>query len=155
MDLTNLISRFATGMNGTKWMLLFFAPVSLISRTDERTKANILERKRTLPLHAKFVLTENRHYFVHFPHNGFSDALLAHNYCAYNGAYFHSRHNKHNGVILTRHYFTYNGMEFMSRDTRYDAGYFVVSLLRIWWHWFYGALYRVSWHDFCRSTYAL
>ena len=49
-------------MNGTKRMLLFFAPVPLISRTDERTKANILERKRTLPLHAKFVLTENIHY---------------------------------------------------------------------------------------------
>ena len=66
MDLTNLISRFATGMNGTKWMLLFFAPFYQISRTDDRTKANILERKRIAIAHAKFVLAENTHYLRTF-----------------------------------------------------------------------------------------
>ena len=109
-------------MNGTKRMLLFFAPVPLISRTDERTKANILERKRTLPLHAKFVLTENRHHFAHFQHNGFHDAPFARHYCAYNGAYFNARYNAYNGVTLTRHYCAYNGMTFVARHMRYDAG---------------------------------
>ena len=47
-------------------MLLFFAPVSRISRTDDRTKANIHERKRIAIVHAKFALAENTHYFAHF-----------------------------------------------------------------------------------------
>ena len=62
MDLTNIIRRFAAVMNGTKWKILFFAPVSRISRTDDRTKANIHERKRIAIAHAKFVLAENTHY---------------------------------------------------------------------------------------------
>ena len=86
----------------------FFAPVSRISRTDDRTKENIHERKRIAIAHAKFVLAENTHYFAHFPHNGFGNALLARNYCAY------------------------NDMAFVSRNTRYDAGDFGVSLLRLW-----------------------
>ena len=89
-------------------MLLFFAPVLRISRTDDRAQANKAERKRTLPIQAKFVLAKNTHYFAHFQHNGFGDALLARNYCAY------------------------NGMAFMARNTRYDADDFGVSLLRIW-----------------------
>ena len=80
----------------------------MISNTDDRTKANILERKRIAIVHAKFALTENRHYFAHLPHNGFGDALLARNYCAY------------------------KGMAFMARNTRHNAGDFGVSLLRIW-----------------------
>ena len=47
-------------------MLLFFAPVSMISRTDDRTKANIHERKRIAIVHTKFVLDENTPYFAHF-----------------------------------------------------------------------------------------
>ena len=129
----------------------FFAPVSLISRTADRTKANTYERKRTLPVHAKFVLTENRHYFAHFPHNGFGDALLAHNYCAYNCVWLTAHDNAYNVVILTRNYCAYNGMAFVARHTRYDAGDFVVSLLHIWWHWFHGASYRVSWRAFLAS----
>ena len=113
-------------------MLLFFAPVSLISRTDERTKANNAERKRTLPVHAKFVLTENRHHFAHFPHNGFHDASFARNYYAYYSTYFHARRKAYNVVILTRHYCAYNGMAFIARNTRYDSVDFGVSLLRIW-----------------------
>ena len=113
-------------------MLLFFAPVSLISRTDERTKANNAERKRTLPVHAKFVLTENTPYFAHFPNNGFRDASFARHYCAYNYMDFRACYNTHNGVILTHYYCAYNGMAFVARNTRYDAGDFVVSLLRIW-----------------------
>ena len=113
-------------------MLLFFAPVSRISRTDDRTKANIHERKRIAIAHAKFVLAENTHYFAHFPHNGFGDALLARNYCTYNGTAFRTSDNVYNCVILTRHYCAYNDMAFMSRNTRYDAGDFGVSLLRIW-----------------------
>ena len=89
-------------------MLLFFAPVLRISRTDDRKKANIYERKRIAIVHAKFVFIKNTPYLAHFPHNGFGDALLARNYCAY------------------------KGMEFMARNTRYNAGDFGVSLLRIW-----------------------
>ena len=37
-------------------------------------------------VHAKFVFVENRHYFLHFQHNGFRDAPFARNYCAYKGA---------------------------------------------------------------------
>lgn len=88
-------------------MLLFFAPVSRIIRTDDRKKENKYERKRIAVVHATFAFAGNRHYFAHFPHNGFGDALLARRYCVY------------------------NGMEFMSRDTRYIAGYFGVSLLCI------------------------
>ena len=65
--------------NSNEWHKVkdtFFAPVSRISRTDDRTKANIHERKRIAIAHAKFVLAENTHYFAHFPHNGFCDALL-------------------------------------------------------------------------------
>ena len=113
-------------------MLLFFAPFYRISRTDDRTKANISERKRIAIVHAKFALTENRHYFAHLPHNGFGDALLARNYCAYNGMAFRASDNVYNCVILTRHYCAYNDMAFVSRNTRYDAGDFVVSLLRLW-----------------------
>ena len=113
-------------------MLLFFAPVSLISRTDDRKKENIHERKRTLPLHAKFVFTENTHYFAHFSHNGFGNAHLARHYCAYNGMTFDASDNVYNCVILTRRYCAYNGMSFVARHTRYDAGDFGVSLLRIW-----------------------
>ena len=47
-------------------MLLFFAPVLQISRTDDRTKANIHERKRIAIAHAKFVLAENTHYLRTF-----------------------------------------------------------------------------------------
>ena len=89
-------------------MLLFFAPVLQISRTDDRKKANKYERKRIAIVHARFAFAENTHYFAHFTHNGFDDALLARRYCAY------------------------NGMEFMARNTRYNAGDFGVSLLRIW-----------------------
>lgn len=118
-------------MNGTKWKILFFAPVSRISLTDDRTKANIHERKRIAIAHAKFVLAENTHYFAHFPHNGFCDAPFARHYWAYDGMEFHARYNAYNGVIMTRHYFTYNCMAFVSRDTRYNAGDFGVSLLRV------------------------
>ena len=127
-------------MNGTKWKLLFFAPVLRISRTDDRKKANIHERKRIAIVHAKFVLAENTHYFVHFPHNGFGDAPFARHYWAYDGMDFHARDNTYNGVIMTRHYCTYNDMAFVSRNTRYNAGDFGVSLLRPWWRGFYGAL---------------
>ena len=96
----------------------------MISNTDDRTKANILERKRIAIVHAKFVLTENRHYFAHFPHNGFRDALLACNYCAYSDTAINARCSEYNGVILTRHYCAYNDMAFVSRNTRYDAGDF-------------------------------
>ena len=113
-------------------MLLFFAPVLRISRTDDRTKANIYERKRTLPVHAKFVFSENTPYFHAFLHNGFGDALFARNYCAYNGMAFRTSDNVYNCVILTRHYCDYNGVAFVARNTRYDAGDFVVSLLRLW-----------------------
>ena len=44
---------------------------------------------------------------------------------------FHSRDNTYNGVILTRQYCAYNDMAFVSRNTRYNAGDFGVSLLRI------------------------
>ena len=54
----------------------FFVPVYQISRTDDRTKENKAERKRTQPVHAKFVFAENRHYFAHFLNNGLCDALL-------------------------------------------------------------------------------
>ena len=153
--MTRLIRRFATLMNGTKWKILFFAPIYRISRTDDRTKANKAERKWILPIHAKFVLTENRHYFAHFPHNGFRDALLARNYCAYSYTAFNARYNTYNGVILTRHYCDYNGMMFNASNTRYDVGDFVVSLLWLWWRGFCVALYRVWWRAFLRSAYAL
>ena len=155
MDLTRLIRRFATLMNGTKWKILFFAPVSRISRTDDRTKANIHERKRIAIAHAKFILAENTHYFAHFPNNGFGGALLARNYCAYSDTAFNARYSEYNCVILTRHYCACNGMAFVSRNTRYDAGDFGVSLLRLWWRGLYGALYRVLWLAFLRSAYAL
>ena len=142
-------------MNGTKCKLLFFAPVLRISRTDDRKKANIHERKRMAIVHAKFALAENTHYFAHFQHNGFGGALLARNYCAYNCMAFRASDNVYNCVILTRHYCDYNGMAFVARHTRYDAGHFVVSLLRIWLRGLYGALYRVWWRAFCRPTYAL
>ena len=133
----------------------FFAPVLQISRTDDRTKANIHERKRIAIAHAKFALAENTHYFAHFPHNGFCDAPFARHYWAYDGMDFHSRDNTYNGVILTRHYCAYNDMAFVSRNTRYNAGYFGVSLLRLLWRGLYGALYRVLWLAFLRSAYAL
>ena len=38
----------------------------MISRTDDRTKANILERKRIAIVHAKFALAENTHYLRTF-----------------------------------------------------------------------------------------
>lgn len=136
-------------MNGTKWKLLFFAPVSRIIRTDDRTKANTYERIRIAIVHAKFVFSQNTPYFAHLSHNGFGDALLARRYCAYNGMKFHARCNAYNGVIMTRHYCAYNGMGFMSRDTRYKAGDFGVSLLRVWWRGLYGALCRLSWRAFC------
>ena len=110
----------------------FFSPVSMISRIADRTKENKDERKRIAVVHAKFVLTENRHYFSHFPHNGFHDASFARQYCAYSYMTFYARYNAYNGVILTRNYCAYNVMAFMSRDTRYNAGDFVVSLLRVW-----------------------
>ena len=110
-------------------MLLFFAPVLRIIRTDERTEANKSERKRIVIAHAKFVLAENTHYFAHFPRNGLGDALLARNYCAYNGMAFRASDNVYNCVILTRHYCACNDMAFVSRNTRYDAGDFGVSLL--------------------------
>ena len=56
----------APGMNGTKWKLLFFAPVFRIIRTDYRTKANIHERKRIAIVHAKFAFSENTPYFHAF-----------------------------------------------------------------------------------------
>ena len=60
------------------------------------------------------------------------DALLARNYCAYKGMAFRTSDNVYNCVILTRHYCDYNGVAFVARNTRYDAGDFGVSLLRIW-----------------------
>ena len=109
----------------------FFAPVSRISRTDDRTKANILERKRIAIVHAKFALAENMRYFAHFPHNCFRDAPKARHYCAYSNTVFNARYNAYSGVILTRHYCAYNDMAFVSRNTRYNAGDFGVSLLRL------------------------
>ena len=155
MDLTRLIRRFSTWMNGTKWKLLFFAPVSRISRTDYRTKANKYERIRIAIVHAKFVLAENTHYFAHFSHNGFGDALFARNYCAYDGAWFTARDNAYNGVILTRHYCAYNCIGFKSRNTHYNVGYFCVSLLRLWWRGFYSALCRAWWRYFWYPICAL
>ena len=84
-----------------------------------------------LPKWAKRFLAENMRYFAHFPHNGFGDALLARNYCAYSDTAFNARYSEYNGVILTRHYCAYNNMAFASRNTRYDAGDFGVSLLRL------------------------
>ena len=63
-------------MNGTKWKLLFFAPVLRISRTDDRTKANIHERKRIAIAHAKFALAENTHYLRTFRIMAFVTHLL-------------------------------------------------------------------------------
>ena len=171
--MTNIIRRYATGMNGTKWMLLFFAPFYQISRTDDRTKANISERKRIAIVHAKFALTENRHYFAHLPHNGFGDALLARNYCAYNGMAFRTSDNVYNCVIMTRHYcafgdadFTarycafsdtnlscsycrYNGAWFCALDMRYVVASFGIPLYRQSWRAILGALCRVLWLAFC------
>ena len=113
-------------------MLLFFAPVLRIIRTDDRTEANKSERKRIVIAHANFVLAENTHYFAHFPHNGFGNALLARNYCAYNDMAFRTSDNVYNCVILTRHYCAYNGMMFNVSNTHYDAGDFGVSLLCLW-----------------------
>ena len=96
----------------------------MISNTDDRTKANILERKRIAIVHAKFVFTKNTPYFAHFQHNDFRDAPFARNYCAYNGMAFRTSDNVYNCVILTRHYCACNGMAFVSRNTRYDAGDF-------------------------------
>ena len=121
----------------------FFAPVSRIIRTDDRTEANKGERKRIAVVHAKFVFAKNTPYFAHFPHNGFRDALLARYYCAYNCACFTARYIAYNCVILTRHYCAYNCMAFVARHTRYYADDFCVSLLWLWWRGFYGALYRV------------
>ena len=109
----------------------FFAPVSRIIRTDDRTKANKDERKRTLPVHAKFVFTENTPYFSHLLHSAYSDVPFTRHYCAYVGTSFHSRYGAYNRVILTRHYCAYNGMEFVARNTRYNSGDFGVSLLRL------------------------
>ena len=119
-------------MNGIKCKLLFFAPVFRIISTDDRKKANKYERKRIAIVHARFAFAENTHYFAHFTHNGFDDALLARRYCAYNGMEFHARYNAYNGVIMTRNYCAYNVMAFMPRDTRYNAGDFGVSPLRVW-----------------------
>ena len=44
---------------------------------------------------------------------------------------FRTSDNVYNGVILTRQYCAYNDMDFVSRNTRYDAGDFGVSLLRL------------------------
>ena len=118
-------------MNGIKCKLLFFAPVFRIIITDDRKKANKYERKRIAIVHARFAFAENTHYFAHFTHNGFGDALLAHRYCTYNDVAFIARDNAYNGVILTRHYCACNDMDFMSRNTRHNAGYFYVSLLRL------------------------
>ena len=112
-------------------MLLFFAPVLRIIRTDDRTEANKSERKRIAIVHAKFAFAENMRYFAHFPHNGFCDAPKARHYCAYNCMAFRTSDNVYNGVILTRHYCAYNNMAFVSRNTRYNAGDFGVSLLRL------------------------
>ena len=103
----------------------------MISHTDDRTKANIHERKRMAIVHAKFAFAENMRYFAHFSHNGFDDALLARNYCAYSYTVFNARDNTYNGVILTRHYCACNDMAFVSRNTRYDAGDFCALLLRL------------------------
>ena len=45
---------------------------------------------------------------------------------------FRTSDNVYNCVILTRHYCDYNGVAFVARNTRYNAGDFGVSLLRIW-----------------------
>ena len=105
-------------------MLLFFAAVLRIIRTDDRTEANKSERKRIAIVHAKFAFAENMRYFAHFPHNGFGDAPKARHYCAYNCMAFCTSDNVYNGVILTRHYCVYNNMAFVSRNTRYNAGDF-------------------------------
>ena len=80
-------------------------------------------------VHAKFAFAENMRYFAHFSHNGFDDALLARNYCAFNGMAFRTSDNVYNCVILTRHYCGYNVVAFVARNTRYYAGDFVGSLL--------------------------
>ena len=124
-------------------MLLFFAPVSRISRTADRTKANINECKRIAVVNAKFAFAENMHYFAHFTHNGFCDAPFARHYCAYDGMDFHTSDNVYNCVTLTLHYCAYNGMAFTARNTRYNVGDFVVSLFWLLWRGFYGASCRV------------
>ena len=92
-------------------------------------KSNKDERKRTLPVHAKFAFSENRHYFAHLRNGAYSDAQNARHYCAYYGMNFHARYSAYSGVILTRRYFTYNGMDFIVRNTRFNVGDFGVSLL--------------------------
>ena len=86
----------------------FFAPVSRIIRTYDRTKENKYERIRIAIVHAKFAFAENRHYFAHLRNGAYSDAHFARHYCAH------------------------NGIDFMMRNTRFNVGDFVVSLLRVW-----------------------
>ena len=113
-------------------MLLFFTPIYQISRTDDRTKANIHERKRIAIVHAKFDFAENTHYSARFRIMAFVTRLFSRHYCAYNGTPFNSCYNEYNGVILTRHYCAYNDMVFVLRNTRHNAGDFDVSLLCVW-----------------------
>ena len=110
----------------------FFTPVSRIIRTDDRTKANKDERKRTLPVHAKFAFSENTPYFSHLLHSAYSDVHFTRHYCAYYGMNFHARYSAYSSVILTRLHCAYNGMAFVARHTRFNAGDFGVSLLRVW-----------------------
>ena len=179
MDLTNIIRRFATRMNGTKWMLLFFAPISMISHTDDRTKENILERKRIAIVHAKFAFIKNKPYFAHFPHNGFGDALLrvtiahikawnlwrviraitqvilAYRYCAFGDADFMSRYCAFNDTNFSCRYCRYNGAWFCVRNCRCNVVDFGVPLQRQSWRAVIGALCRVWGRAFWRPTYAL
>ena len=169
----------ATGMNGTKWKLLFFAPVLRISRTDDRTKANKAERKRTLPIQAKFVLAKNTHYFAHFrimalvtrfwrvtiAHimawllwrviRAMTQMILAYRYCAFGDDDFMSRYCTFNDTDFSCRYCRYNGAWFCVRNCRCN----VVDL----------AYHYNANHDaplsaryiayggvlFCRPTYAL
>ena len=140
LDLTGFIRRFAAWMNGTKCILLFFAPVSRINRTDDRTKANKDELKRIEVAHASFAFAENTPYFAHLLHIAYPDAPFSRHHCAYDGASFHARYNAYDCVILTRRYCAYNCMAFLARHTRFNAGDFVVSLLWLLLRGFHGAL---------------
>ena len=169
----------ATGMNGTKWKLLFFAPVLQISRTDDWTKANIYERKRIAIAHAKFVLAENTHYLrtfrimalvtrllrVTIAHikawnlwrviRAIMQAILAYRYCAFGDADFMSRYCTFNDTNFSCLYCRYNGAWFCVRNCRCNVVDFGVPLQRQSWRAVIGALYHVWWRSFWRSAYAL
>ena len=152
---------------------------SMISRTANRKKANIHERKRIAIVHAKFVLAENTHYFAHFPHNGFGDrqkrvtlahimtwllcrvtraitqVILAYRYCAFCDADFTSLYCAFSDATFSFRYFRYNGAWFCMGNCRCNVVDFGVPLQRQSWRAIIGALCRLWWRAFWRPTYAL